>query len=81
MLKIIKQLLNVKSIVTIILTIVFAIMCLHGETNDNFMTIYVMIVAFYFGQQTSEDTLARLIENVDNSVENVDNVESVDNNE
>lgn len=81
MLKIIKQLLNVKSIVTIILTVVFAIMCLHGETNDNFMTIYVMIVAFYFGQQTSEDTLSRLIENVDNSVENVDNLEPMDNNE
>lgn len=54
MLELLKKLLCVKSIVTIILTIVFAVMCVNGSVNEYFMTIYVMVVAFYFGQQSNE---------------------------
>lgn len=54
MLELLKKLLCVKSIVTIILTIVFSVMCVMGSVNEYFMTIYVMVVAFYFGQQANE---------------------------
>ena len=57
MLEILSKLLCVKSIVTIILTIVFAVMCVNGSMTEYFMTIYVMIVAFYFGQQSFEGVI------------------------
>ncbi len=47
-------LLSVKSLVTMILTIVFAIKTMGGEIGQDFMTIYAMIIAFYFGTQGSK---------------------------
>ncbi|MCI7735147.1 MAG: hypothetical protein MSK39_10220 [Dysosmobacter sp.] len=47
-------LLSVKSIVTIILTCVFAYMACVGEISQNFMTIYAVIIAFYFGTQSQK---------------------------
>lgn len=44
-----KKLLNVKSIVTILLTIVVCILSLKG--NFDIKEIYLMIIAFYFGTQ------------------------------
>lgn len=45
------QLLCVKSLVTLTLTAVFAAMALRGEVGQNFMTVYTVIIAFYFGTQ------------------------------
>lgn len=46
------KLINVKSIVTILLTIIFSIMTLRGKiSSDNFMSIFTVIIAFYFGTQ------------------------------
>ena len=45
------RLLCVKSLVTLLLTAVFAIMILRGETDQDFMTVYTVIIAFYFGTQ------------------------------
>lgn len=52
-------LLSVKSIVTIILTFVFAYMAVAGKISQDFMTIYAVIIAFYFGTQSQkiQDTL------------------------
>ena len=47
-------LLCVKSIVTLILTAVFAALALTGRVNQDFMTVYTVIVAFYFGTQLHE---------------------------
>lgn len=42
----------VKSIVTIALTACFIFLCITGQVStENFMTIYVMIIGFYFGTQ------------------------------
>lgn len=42
----------VKSIVTIALTACFIFLCVTGQVStENFMTIYVMIIGFYFGTQ------------------------------
>lgn len=51
MLEKIKKLIDVKSIVTILLTIVFCIMTLKGQVQDQFLIIYTTIIAFYFGTQ------------------------------
>jgi len=46
------RLLCVKSLVTLALTAVFAAMALRGQISRDFMTIYTVIIAFYFGTQT-----------------------------
>lgn len=45
------RLLCVKSLVTLILTTVFAAMVLRGQVSKDFMTVYTVIIAFYFGTQ------------------------------
>lgn len=55
--KIIKRLANlmsVKSIVTLVLTGVFAYMAITGQISQDFMTIYAVIIAFYFGSQSQK---------------------------
>lgn len=55
--KIIKRaanLLSVKSIVTLVLTCVFAYMAVAGSISQDFMTIYAVIIAFYFGTQSQK---------------------------
>lgn len=48
------NLLSVKSLVTLTLTSVFAIMALRGTISQDFMTIYAVIIAFYFGTQSQK---------------------------
>lgn len=55
--KIIKRLgnlLSVKSIVTLVLTGVFAYMAIVDKISQDFMTIYAIIIAFYFGTQSQK---------------------------
>ena len=47
-------LLSVKSIVSIILTAVFAILSLRGAISQEFMLVYTTVIAFYFGTQTQK---------------------------
>lgn len=51
------NLLSVKSLVTITLTVVFAVLALRGDiTGTEFLTIFTTVIAFYFGtQRVSED--------------------------
>ena len=48
------NLLSVKSLVTLVLTGVFAVMALKGAISQDFMTIYAVIIAFYFGTQSQK---------------------------
>ena len=48
------NLVSVKSIVTIALTGVFAYMAVTGKISQDFMTIYAVIIAFYFGTQSQK---------------------------
>ena len=55
--KIVKRvanLLSVKSLVTLILTAVFAVMTLRGAISQDFMTVYAVVIAFYFGTQSQK---------------------------
>lgn len=56
--KIIKRLgnlLSVKSLVTLVLTVIFAYMAVNGTISQDFMTIYAVIIAFYFGTQSQKN--------------------------
>ncbi len=51
------NLLAVKSLVTITLTVVFAVLALRGDiSGTEFLTIFTTVIAFYFGtQRVNED--------------------------
>ena len=48
------NLLCVKSLVTLVLTAVFAYMAIVGKISQDIMTIYAVIIAFYFGTQSQK---------------------------
>lgn len=58
------NLISVKSIVTLTLTGVFAYMAIKGTISQDFMTIYAVIIAFYFGTQSQSSNVKSLEEQV-----------------
>lgn len=48
------KLIDVKSIVTIALTIVFCVLEIIGAVSQEFMTVYTVVIAFYFGTQSAK---------------------------
>ena len=48
------RLLSVKSIVTLVLTAVFAYMAIAQTISQDFMMVYTVVIAFYFGTQTQK---------------------------
>ena len=48
------NLLSVKSLVTLTLTAVFAVMALRSVIIQDFMTVYAVVIAFYFGTQSQK---------------------------
>jgi hypothetical protein len=49
------NLLCVKSIVTVVLTCVFAYMTVTGGVSaDQFLTVFTVVIAFYFGVQAEK---------------------------
>ena len=48
----VSNLLTVKSLVTLILTAVFAFLtCTGGVSAEQFLTVFTVVIAFYFGTQ------------------------------
>lgn len=47
-------LMSVKSIVTLVLTFVFAYMAIVDQISQDFMTVYAVVIAFYFGTQSQK---------------------------
>lgn len=61
------NLISVKSIVTIILTVVFSVLALTDRVSgQEFVTVFSVIIAFYFGTQSQKinDMLDRVSEDV-----------------
>ena len=54
------NLLSVKSIVTILLTFVFAYLAVASKVSQDFMTVYAVIIAFYFGTQHEKSNSANV---------------------
>lgn len=51
------KLIDVKSIMTLALTIVFCVLALTGViSGEQFLTIFVTVVGFYFGTQSAKKT-------------------------
>lgn len=50
------NLLCIKSIVTLVFTVAFAVLALRGEvSSDQFITLLTMILGFYFGTQAAKE--------------------------
>lgn len=46
--------LSVKSLVTLALTVVFAYLAVAEKIAQDFMTVYAVVIAFYFGTQSQK---------------------------
>lgn len=52
----IANLLCIKSIVTLVVTAVFAVLALRGTVSgEQFLTVFTVIIAFYFGTQAAKE--------------------------
>lgn len=50
------KLLTVKSLVTLTLTVIFAVLCVQGKlSGQEFLTIFTTVIAFYFGTQAVKE--------------------------
>lgn len=55
----IANLLTVKSIVTVVLTLVFAYLACGGKVStDQFLTVFSVVIAFYFGTQAEKKAVS-----------------------
>lgn len=48
------KLINVKSIITILLTGLFCALALKGTVPQEVLTIYTVVISFYFGTQSNK---------------------------
>lgn len=52
MLEKLTKLMDVKSLVTLAMTIVFSVLCLRGSVSpEQFLTVYTVVISFYFSVQ------------------------------
>jgi|GEM_PF-107912 len=54
------NLFSVKSIVTVLLTVAFIFLAIEGRLNQDYMTIYTVVIAFYFGTQIRYNKFRKL---------------------
>ena len=51
------KLLDVKSVVTLTMTVVFAVLSLRGKiTSEQFLTVFTVVISFYFGTQDRKNS-------------------------
>lgn len=56
--KSVEKLLQIKKIIALMLTIVFSILALKGQVSTTeFITIFSMVIAFYFGQSSARQAI------------------------
>lgn len=53
-----KNLLTVKSLVTLALTAAFVVLLFLGKVTQEFLTIYTVVISFYFGTQSKNKATA-----------------------
>ena len=53
--KIVDRLVSIKSIVTLVLTAVFAYLSIVGViSGENFLSVFLIVIGFYFGTQAEK---------------------------
>ena len=66
--EILSKLLTVKSIVTMALTIVFCALSITGAvTGEQFLTIFTVVISFYFGTQYEKKVVPNEAGHVENT--------------
>lgn len=45
---------DIKSFVTVVMTIAYIVLTFTGKMSNEFQNIYLMIIAFYFGTQSEK---------------------------
>ena len=50
------KLVDIKSMVTLFLTLVFCYLSIASDVSEQFMMVYTTVIAFYFGTQTAKKT-------------------------
>lgn len=73
----IAKLIDVKSIVTIVLTAIFGVLSLRNViSGEQFLTIFTVIISFYFGTQSAKTQLNKYDKNYNQINKKEDNNES-----
>jgi hypothetical protein len=58
MLKLLKELLQIKKIIALLTTIVFCILSLKGLiSSTEFLSVFTLVIGFYFGQSSVRQTV------------------------
>lgn len=56
--EVLKNFIQVKKIIALILTIVFSVLALKGEVKANeFLTVFSVVIAFYFGASSTRQAI------------------------
>ena len=67
------NLITIKSIVTLIMTVVFAVLSLRGVVSPEvFISVFTVIIGFYFGTQKVDDTSKSVTEVMSDTTTNKD---------
>lgn len=62
-----KSFMQIKKIIALLLTIVFSVLALKGSiSSTEFLTIFSMVIAFYFGQSSARQTQIETFKNKEN---------------
>lgn len=67
-----KKLIDVKSIVTLTLTLTFSFLCIKNNMLKEMLSIYTMIMGFYFGTQSQKNENAKAENNKENAQESLE---------
>lgn len=71
-------LIKVKSILTLIMAVVFAVLSLRGDINGaEFLAVFTTVIGFYFGTQHEKNTSEASVTDVTDTI-TTDDVEAVD---
>ncbi|NFO72183.1 hypothetical protein FDC51_18915 [Clostridium botulinum] len=52
--RVLKKITSARWLIAVIMTIVFAILAIRNTLNTEFITIYTMVIAFYFSKDRKE---------------------------
>ena len=53
------NLLQIKKIISLLLTVVFCYLAIIGKvSSEQFLTVFSLVIAFYFGQSTARQAVA-----------------------
>ena len=67
------NLITIKSIVTLIMTVVFAVLSLSDKISPEvFISVFTVIIGFYFGTQKIDDTSKNVTDDISDNTVNKD---------